>query len=429
MKNYNEFTIEEYPEYLEKHYKKNMIVNIVDVSIMKFAFSLVSVAVIIPAFCKRIGAGDSVLAYLQSIMMLGNILPQLFLSYHAEKLMRKKPFILKLGLIQRVPWLFVALLIPILLPKHPTAMLVSFLSLYLIGAVAGGISGPAWSEIIAKSIPQKVRGSFMGSIEVFGQLLAILGGFIVKSIMENDEFSYPKNYAILFIFTFILTMVSYFVFRLNKEPLIELKPSVNSKKDYFKSLPKILKTDKNFSYLLISRAFALSYVMGVAYFLVYSMQKFNATESITGNIIIISTITTVIASFFLGKIADSYGHKKVLILGRISNILAGILAIYASNINSMYLVFSLSAIGISSNMISMNPIIFEMAPDGKRPTYVGLSGTLTAPALLIFPFIGLKLMNWTNYGYLAPIFASVVVGIISLLILLFLVKDPRTIKN
>jgi MFS family permease len=68
----------------------------------------------------------------------------------------------------------------------------------------------------------------------------------------------------------------------------------------------------------------------------------------------------------------------------------------------------------------------DFGSESERPTYIGLSNTLITPATVLAPIIGGWLVDNLDFE---PMFAiSVVVGIITALILTFMIKDPRKIK-
>ena len=58
--------------------------------------------------------------------------------------------------------------------------------------------------------------------QLFGGLLAISAGFIVKYILGNKNLSFPDNYAFLFLFSFIFISISYLALGSLKEPIEEV---------------------------------------------------------------------------------------------------------------------------------------------------------------------------------------------------------------
>jgi MFS family permease len=421
-----EYAPEQYAEYLEKHYRRNLVANVLDVGFFQFSMSVVSVNVVLPAFLKTLGASNLLFSFLIAGYNICWFLPQLFMSFYVEGLYRKKPYVLVLGVFQRVPWLALGVLTLVMLPGSPEPVIIMFFLLFITAFLAGGFNSTAWAEMIAKAIPQRIRGLFMGIINLVGSGLAVAGGFMVKYVMENERFPYPQNYAILFFICFAILVVSFAAFALNREPLVPLARRETSLKAYFKSLPGILRRDRNFTLFVFSRALGYANVMGVAFYMVYAMKRFSLDDSVSGNFVLASTLATVAASAALGRFADKMGHKANLVVSQSFYMAAAAAALLAKEAWMMYFVFVFISIGLSSFMISMNNIIFEFAPESKRPTYLGLSGTISAPFILLFSFLGAKL---ADMSYKAPIGASIVLIALSTAILVFFVKEPRKVRR
>ena len=421
-----EFAPDQYAEYLEKHYRRNLVVNVLDVGFFQFSLSVVSVNVVLPAFLKTLGASNMLFIFLIAAYNICWFLPQLFMSFYVEGLYRKKPYVLVLGVFQRVPWLVLGLMTLVMLPGSPEAVIIMFFLLFITAFLAGGFNSTAWAEMIAKAVPQRIRGLFMGIVNLVGSGLAVAGGVIVKYVMEGDRFPYPQNYAVLFFLCFAILVVSFAAFALNREPLVPLARRETSLKAYFKSLPGILRQDRNFTLFVFSRALGYANIMGVAFYMVYAMKRFSLDDSVAGDFVLASTLAIVATSAALGRFADKMGHKANLVVSQLFYIGAAVAALLAEEAWMIYSVFVFISIGLSAFMISMNNIIFEFAPEGKRPTYLGLSGTISAPFILFFLFLGGKL---ADRSYTAPICVSIVFMAVSTAILVFLVKEPRKVRR
>lgn len=417
-----EYAPEQYAEYLEKHYRRNLVANVLDVGFFQFSMSVVSVNVVLPAFLKTLGASNLLFSFLIAGYNICWFLPQLFMSFYVEGLYRKKPYVLTLGVFQRIPWLVLGVLTLAMQPGRPEPVIVMFFMLFITAFLAGGFNSTAWADMIAKAVPQRIRGRFMGIINLVGSGLAVAGGLIVKYVMENDRFPYPRNYSILFFICFAISVVSFAAFALNREPLVPLARRETSLGAYFRSLPGILRRDRNFTLFVFSRALGYANVMGVAFYMVYAMKRFGLDDSVSGDFVLASTLATVAASAALGHFADKIGHKANLVVSQFFYMAAAAAAMAAKEAWVMYLVFVFISIGLSAFMISMNNIIFEFAPEGKRPTYLGLSGTISAPFILLFSFLGARL---ADRSYTSAIGLSIIILAVSTAMLLFFVKEPR----
>lgn len=65
----------------------------------------------------------------------------------------------------------------------------------------------------------------------------------------------------------------------------------------------------------------------------------------------------------------------------------------------------------------------EFGTENQRPAYIGLSNTLVAPATFIAPILAGLIIDKVSYEL--AFIVSAAAGVITLVVLLFGVKDPR----
>ena len=65
----------------------------------------------------------------------------------------------------------------------------------------------------------------------------------------------------------------------------------------------------------------------------------------------------------------------------------------------------------------------EFGEEAERPTYIGMSKTLTGPFLLMAPIIGGGLVELC--GYQSMFFTALLLSIIAFVIIKFFVVEPR----
>jgi MFS family permease len=69
----------------------------------------------------------------------------------------------------------------------------------------------------------------------------------------------------------------------------------------------------------------------------------------------------------------------------------------------------------------------DFSDESERPFYIGLAQTLTAPATIIAPLIG----GWIadTQGFVTTFGWSSVLAVVMVLVLVFLVKEPRKMRS
>lgn len=421
----SEIPPEAYAAYLENGYRRNLLANAADEAFFNCATNIVSITVVLPAFLKSLNASNFLIGLLPCVNLVGAFVPQLFASYYIERLFRKKPFVLVLGVLQRLPYITLGVAVPFLLPAHPGLVLRLFFITFSIAWVATGFLAPAWAEMMAKAIPQGLRGNFFGIVNAVACGMAVIGGFVVKAIMEGGRFRYPDNYAALFIIALALFIVSWVAFLMNREPVFYQEHPAHGLGRYLKESLAILKTHHNFARLIAAYALIQSSIMATAFYMVYAMKKFSLTDAVTGNFVLASTAGMVAASLVLGKLADLKGHRLNLLFVAAANVITPLAAVSAGRIWHMYGVFALMSAGAAAALISVNNLIFELAPGEKRPTYIGLLTTLTAPFVLVYSISAGKL---ADISYHLPFYISSFLNLAALFLLVRFIKDPRHIR-
>ena len=142
----------------------NFVVNVIDVSLYQLGMHIISVSVVLPMLLYRLGASELIIAMLPALAQACTSLPQLLSSFFIEKAERMKPTVMFTGILQRLPFLILALLLPTYALSHPNSIVIIFLILFILSSLTAGLGQPAWNEMIAKAIPIVRRGQFMAHI-------------------------------------------------------------------------------------------------------------------------------------------------------------------------------------------------------------------------------------------------------------------------
>jgi MFS family permease len=386
------------------------------------SISFISSSTVLPAFLRNFTSSNFLIGLIPSIQMLGNLLPGLMFANYAERLPCKKGFVLRVSVIQRLSWFFLASMTFFLTGDLFSGMLLFFL-FYTITRFSGGIDLPAFFDMIAKLIPVRKRGALSGVSNFFGGCLGMLGALLVGYILRRHVF--PTNFALCFLMSVILQFASLGCLFLIREPPSPVIKRFVTFRDYIHQLPETLKKDKNFSLFLVSRLILSFSGMATSFYIIHAINRINLTGSEIGVFTFLLVGTQTFSNLLWGRIADKKGYKLILQLGTLFHILAALLAIFSSSNFHFYIVFILVGGAFGGYMISEQNIVMEFARPEDRPTYIGLSNAIKAPFLGVAPILA---------GLLADRFQLPVVFLLAATILSFglislsFVKDPRKPK-
>ncbi len=415
---HNEYHPDEYEDYLKSGYVYNMIVSVLDVSFFFFALSVVSASVVLPAFMLRLGASAALVALLPAVQVIGLRLPQIITPFLIEGRIRQKPYIVTMNAILRSLWVLMVPLVFLLAESHPRILLTCFLSLFFAMNFLLGLAQPSWGDLIAKVIPKRRRGSFMGMNMMLGHALGIIGGVIVSYVMNSGRFDYPLNYAVLFLVSSVIFWISFAFFTMTKEPIIEVPDGHESVKAYIASLGQVLKTNRRFVRYIVFTCLLYSFVMGNGLFMAYGVSRFGPVEEMMGRFVMASTVAVMVVAPIFGIVADRAGHGIVLLTSILLYIGSVICAMLAVDWISMYPTFILAAVGVSAWIISMRNMTYELAPEDQRPRYLALVSTIPVPMVLLFSVLGGWLADRTSLGYLLPFIISICISCAAIVVLI-----------
>ena len=410
---------------IERNYRWNFLVNSLDGATFWFGMSFISSTVILPLYVSHFTANPLLIGLIPFIATAGVYLPQLFVANAVERAPRKKFFPVTIGFfLERLP---IFLLVPttyFLAISKPMLALILFFVLYSWHCFGVGLIVVGWQDMIAKIIPVDRRGRFFGITNFIGNGSGILGALILPFVLE--EFTFPLGYVIAFTVASILILLSWVFLSLTREPAVySSKPSV-SQLDYMRSLPEILRRDRNFClYLLSQIIFSLS-GMATGFLVVYTVQTWHLPDAEASGFTVALQVGLALANLFFGFLSDRSGHKFSLEICLALSIFALVLAIVAPSPLWFFVIFFLRGAVNAGIFISGISIVYEFTDAENRPTYIGLANTIPGVAGSLAPLIG----GWlaAAVSYQAMFMLAAAIGVVSWVVLRFSVREPRNVK-
>jgi len=410
---------------MDANVKRNFLLNVFDGAVFSFAMSFVSLQTVFPVLVKKVSGSDFAIGLIPVIWAAGFNFPQIFIANYVRKIGFKKPLMIKTALGQRLPWLLISILVFFFIEDmHPNVALIFLLASLGLAAIGGSLNLPGWFDLISKLTPIQLRGRLFAYRSVVGAVLGILGGVVV--IIVLDTFSYPENYGILFLITFVVMMISYVFLFFIKEEKPNSPQQIFSHMEFYKRLFSILKKEKNFRNFLVFDSLMMLANMSHTFFAVYAIEKFSLPESYAGTFTIVMMTSMIIGSLYFGYIADRYGHRINLIWASAFTGFASLIALVSPYVELYYLVFVGASLNLTVLMVSRLTIIAEICSEDDRPTYVALTNMVTAPFILSGMFGGI-IVNVLGFNTL--FFIAAIISVLSLLWLILKVIEPRSIPQ
>ncbi|MFH2040218.1 MAG: MFS transporter [Chloroflexota bacterium] len=405
-----------------KHFKRNFFVNLMDSGFWFFGDSFVAAYTIMPVFMSTLTDSPLLIGLIPALEGAGWFLPQVFLARHLEGSNRRLPLVLKLGALERFPLLLLAIVAFFILKFDKSTAIALFLVFYVIKTFSSGLVALPWQELIATVIPVSHRGRFWGWSLILGKLMGLIGALITGFLLTS--ISYPTNYAYMFGLGFIGVAISLGFERLNIEPEIERSVSPKNKDlGLWKRMGKILGADRNFLFFLINRGVFFLGSMGLGFITVYGIHKYNLPLFHSAIFTFVMLVAEIIGYGIWGSYGDNHGYRIILEFSNIFLIIGLLILLILNTFWGLYIAFGMISFSHAGEFIADQNIAMEFGSENDRPTYIGMSKTLTGPFLLIAPVIGGALVNL--WGYQSMFLISLVISIIAYGTIRFLVVEPR----
>jgi len=384
--------------------------------------AFMSSATVLPAFAASLGASTVLIGAIPAVMTVGWFLPPLFTAAHAERLPQKLPFIMRWTGWERVPFLVLALIAFFLADRAPALSMWLVLAMLLVMTAVGGFLMPAWTDLVARALPTRMRGRFFGLASLAGTVGGLAGSALTAWVLGTLPSS--TAYGVCFLGATFFVCLSWIALGLVREPPAASAPAEADFWTHLGSVPTLLRQDTNFTWYLVARVLSFGAVIGSGFFTVYALRVLRAPEADVGVFTALLLAGQMAGQLLLGWVGDRAGHRVVLVIAAATAIAMNLVALSAGSVSVFSVVFALNGVFNAAIQVSALTVLLEFAPTLRQnPTYVGIERTFLAPFGFALPLFGGLLIDAVGYG--CVFWVSAVSSVASVAVLVLLVRDPR----
>ncbi|PIP13219.1 MAG: hypothetical protein COX48_04875 [bacterium (Candidatus Stahlbacteria) CG23_combo_of_CG06-09_8_20_14_all_34_7] len=362
----------------KKQIQKNYVLGILNGILMNLADSLTGSSTILPLYLSTLTRSSVIIGLGSSFHDALWPLPQIFMAFFLEGKPFKK-FIYDQTALIRSLMMFILAFVIIL---NPSNILWIFIFVLFIFHIFGGIAGLSFMDIIAKTISPKKLTSFWGLRVAIGGIISIGAGFAVKLIL--NKYPYPFNFYLIFISAAIIVSVGLFSFCLAEEPRDSVQKKTKSFLTFFTDGVRLLSKDRNFKYLYFIRM-----QLGVTaalepFYMIYAIRILSMNPANVGFMIAARMAGLVSSNFLWNLIVNKKSIRHVLVAASVIGSILPTLAFFSKyNSAILYLLFFFAGIFYSGIQVGSPSLLLIIAPEVKRPTYIGFFNTMIAPVYFI----------------------------------------------
>ncbi len=382
-----------------------------DIAFFTAALSVSSISTILPLFVSHITKENWLISLLISVRALGSFLPMLLVASFAERRQRLKNTLLYLTVLERIPFLLLAIAAITITQINSAAMLIFFFIMIFMQAAGGGLTYTPWLDIVSRAIPEQMRGRFLGGWVGAGNILGIFGAALATYFIAN--FFWPINFALCFLASFILVSISFVLLTFIKEPIresVHLQQYANTAKPklyaWATDMYTVIAQDKPFRrYLMISVIYGAAQI-GMGLIAISALKQAHLSAAEVGLDTPIVAASLMFGYFLWGFIGDHLGHRASLVWSSVFGAFSMLFALLAHSFILVTLAFICYGLNSSGFQLSQMTYVLEFGAPARRPVYLGLASLIMAPFASLFPLFGGILAD--TMGYTPVFFAGIV---------------------
>lgn len=418
------------------HMRWNFTVFGADIAFFSLGLSISSVYTVIPLFVHHLTNNNEAVALIPAVRAVGLYVPTLLVAPMVERQRHALPFILRATVLERVPYLLLALGALWLAGGNPGFLLALLLLMMFLATFGSGLTYPAWLDMIARAIPGDWLGRFFGFWTGLGGLFGIGGAAVAAALL--GRFAFPLNFALCFSLTFGMFIISFVLLSLGREPprTVRHKPvrgdtpeesAYQSVRTELHTIWAVLRGDRGLIRLIGGNALVGIATMASALFAVAAIKRGGLSDSAVGieNTVLFIAMT---GGYFLwGAIGDRFGHRSILVWGSLCAALSAGVALWAHGFWAYALVFLLLGFNLAATGLASFTLIAEFGPEARRPTYIALASVAYAPFAIGAPILGGFLAD--AWGYVPVFIISALAALAAMLTFQLLVPEPRHRKT
>ncbi|MBI5828697.1 MAG: 5'/3'-nucleotidase SurE, partial [Chloroflexi bacterium] len=185
-------TVDREPSAADRNFKLGVLNGL----LFAVAETLMDPTLVLVAFVTHLSGSALLLGLVVPLRDGSWFLPQLWVSSYLQSWPRKLKLYRYMAALRFAVWS--GLVLAVFFVKDPRWLLLMFFVFFGVGAVASGISGLPFLEVVGKTIPPKKLGLFFAWRQALGGLAGIVGSLVVGWMLAaGSPLAFPYNYGVL----------------------------------------------------------------------------------------------------------------------------------------------------------------------------------------------------------------------------------------
>jgi predicted MFS family arabinose efflux permease len=356
-------------------------------------------SLVLSSFAAALNAPNTIIALLPAITVGGWLLPQVVVAASIQHI-RQKVIVYRAASVVRTGAFALIVAACVVFNDQPQWLLVAFLIGLITNSVASGASGLPWMETVSKTIPAENRTLFFGTRNLYGGLLTLVAGIVVR-VLLGSPLSFPWDYTLIFALGGLSYSFAYRLHGYTEEPQDPPKPRGNILEE-FRALPRTLTENPDFRRFVGYRVLYAASTIGDAFFTAHALRNIGVDKASIGLFLIIVGVIAPLSNTIWTRVGMRYGSRRIV---RIALGFAAaaplVAAVMPPGAGAWFaLVFVLQQVAVAGFNLGNSNYLLNIIPSDSRGRYIGAANTVVGVAVFT-PVIGGWLADASGY---VPVF-------------------------
>lgn len=353
---------------------------------------------VLPAFLATLTDSPVLIGALIAIRPAGVFIPQLWTAHFLRNRPRHKRFLIGVASVSRTAITFFAIMLFVAQPDSKTLMLASFIIMYIAFWFSEGGAGVPWTDLVAKTIPERLRGRLFGLMQVVGGILAVLSAELVRRMLSPQGPDYPTNYAVLMSVAAFFFWASLLSLSAVREPIGPVEEHDGGFIEYVAKLGQTLRDHGQLKRLIAIQLLSGLSGLSLPFYILYARDTAGISGGMVGTLLLVQTVGSILSALVAGYLSDHRGPKYAIMLTLILGILAPLVAIVVTDASVWVfgVIFLLVGGLLGCSWIGLTNYLLEMSDPRERRGFIGLMNTANTPAML-HPLLGGVIVQVVSY--------------------------------
>ncbi|MGF1450958.1 MAG: MFS transporter [Opitutales bacterium] len=388
------------------HERRNYWAFLLDGGLFVGGVSFVNAQTLLPGVILDEGGPAWLAAFVPSAMVVGLFSLPVLTARWIDGLRRLKPFVLKVGVMQRVVYLLAGLLL--LTPGLGESGLIWIIALApLFSGICGGVGFAGFQRFYISCVPPRMRASNVAYRFLFGGSTGVLAGLVIERLIAGLPLA--KAMANLHFLAFGWMVLSWIALSTSREPPSEEdhtadEPEANppvlpAKFDLFSGLRDLVASGPGRSRrlrFLTAVVFMHAFFFAVPFFAAYLQRSLGESKAFLGVLAMWSMGGNAVGNLLAAGVGDRFGARLPFLLGSLGIAIVMLVVPWVEGRTASCVVYAAFAVCVMLMVVGKDTLVMDFGPVKRQASYLAAMALVTMLSLLGASAIGFVLWELTD---------------------------------